>query len=390
MTTTKKMNEGAKVGRRSRVNSRTNNKVQSNNINTSVVADVVSDVLPSGSVDVLTIEGESGLQSGMVSVPVAVGLSDGSMSCDGGALSSGCEGGDTGRKSSGRNNATDQTNMAFELDTKESEDEKQKREDSLYNKVVARFTAPAFDRNAFAAPLIAAGLDFLDIANKVNEGRKEWEKLHPAPVCDVARVLAVCVSDYAKEFVDVVGIHPTNIKVSDVRVYSRPSGCLNARPLDADASASAVVRAVLSYRFKVADDDEIRKAQFARSLSYHNKLDDGLFAGIEMGYDDERILFDVRQRLAYLRERESSEVSKLRDNFMKVRARLDSAIHDVLAVCPSVAVARLGVNDDVFILPENITKEQRVLCGSQFAKIRNYRRTLTAINAKLWGVSVVL
>ena len=390
MTTTKKTNEGAKVGRRSsRVNSRTN-KVQSNNINTSAVADVVADVLPSGSVDVLTIEGESGLQSGVVSVPAAVGLSDGVAVPDGGALSSGCDGSDCGRKGTGRNNSADQTDLAFELDAKANEEEKQKKEDTLYNKVVARFTAPAFDRNKYAAPLIAEGLELTDIIARVNDARKEWENSHPAPVCDVARVLAVCVSDYAKEFVDVVGIHPTNIKVSDVRVYSRPSGCLCARPLDVDASASAVVRAVLSYRFKVDDDDAIRKAAFARSLDYHNKLDDGLFAGIEMNYDDERILEDCRRRLESLRRRESSEVATLRENFMKVRARLDAAITEVLAVCPSVAVARLGVNDDVFVLPDNITKEQRAVCGSQFSKIRGYRRSLTAINAKLWGVSVVL
>lgn len=385
--TTRKNSETSRKVRGSR---KVSEKVSANALQTVVNSVSVADVLTSGVSGVVTIQGESGLQAGMVSVPSSRGLSDGSQTSGGGALVSGSDGVDCGHKGKGRNNSTSQSDLAFELSAKESDDEKQKKEDTLYNKVVARFSAPAFDRNAYAAPLIAAGLDFVDIAQKVSEGKKEWEKLHPAPVCDVARVLAVCVSDFAREFVDVVGIHPSNINVSDVRVYSRPAGCLNARPLDVDASASAVVRAVLSYRFKVADDDAIRAARNARSIAYHNKLDDGLFAGIELGYDDERILFDCRQRLAYLRERESSEVSTLRANFIKIRARLDSAIADVLRVCPSVAVARLGVSDDVFVIPENITKEQRAICGAQFAKIRNYRRSLTAINAKLWGVSVVL
>ena len=120
MTTIKKSSATSRKSG-ARVNSRTN-KVQSSNINTSAVD--VSDILPSGSVDVQTIQGESGLQSGSVSVPAAVGLSDGSMTINGGALSSPAVGGGV-RSSKGRNNSADQTDLALSLDAKETEEQEQ-------------------------------------------------------------------------------------------------------------------------------------------------------------------------------------------------------------------------------------------------------------------------
>lgn len=320
-----------------------------------------------------------------VAAPAGAGLSDGVNFGMPAVLESPSVGG-VSAGVSGHNNTASQINAAFAA----NEAEENQKEERLYNKVVSRFLAPEFDKNAFAAGLIASGLDFTEIVAKVNEGRKAWEAANPAPACSVALVLSAC-GDYAKEFKQLVGVAPGDVKESDVRVYSRPAGVLVCRPLPGDASAAAIVRAVLSYRYKVADDLAIRERERARKRGYYNSLDTAARNGIDLGMSDEMILEDFKRRLSYARRDMDSETALLKNNFLTIRAKLENAIADVVRVCPSAAVSRYdGRGYDVFTLPENITKEQKALCGSQFAKVRNYRRQLTAINAKLFGVDVIL
>lgn len=319
-----------------------------------------------------------------VAAPAGSGLMDGTLSITRETPSAAVGGCSLGV--SGHNNSADQIACAIA----QNEAEESQKEERLYNKVVARFLAPEFDKNAFAAGLIASGLDFTEIVAKVNEGRKAWELEHPAPACSVALVLSAC-GDYEKEFKQLVGVAPADIKEGDVRVYSRPAGVLVARPLAGDASASAIVRAVLSYRYKVADDMAIKERERARKHGYFMGLDNAARNGIDLGLSNEEIMRDFERRLTYARFEMDSETALLRKNFLTIRAKLDEAINAVLAVCPGVALARYdGREFDVTVLPENITKEQKSLCGAQFAKVRNYRRQLTAINAKLWGVDVIL
>lgn len=319
-----------------------------------------------------------------VAAPAGAGLSDGTLSTTRETPSAAVGGVSSGV--SGHNNSADQIACAIA----QNESEESQKEERLYNKVVARFLAPEFDKNAFAAGLIASGLDFTEIVAKVNEGRKAWELEHPAPACSVGLVLSAC-GEYEKEFKQLVGVAPGDVKESEVRVYSRPAGVLVARPLAADSSASAIVRAVLSYRYKVADDLAIKERERARKHGYFMGLDNAARNGIDLGLSNEEILRDFERRLTYARFEMDSETALLKNNFLTIRAKLDNAIADVLRVCPSVALARFDSREfDVFTLPENITKEQKALCGAQFAKVRNYRRQLTAINAKLFGVDVIL
>lgn len=329
------------------------------------------------------------LASVNVSAPIGSGLSDGSVAPDGGMLSSPAVGGGV-RSGKGRNNSADQTNTSFELDAKESAEKEQKKEDTLYNKVVSRFLAPEFDKNAFAASLIAEGLEFTDILDRVNAARREWESAHPAPACSPALVLDVFKKEYAKEFTELVGVAPDGVVASDVRVFSRPAGCLVARPLASDASASAIVRAVLSYRWKIKDDDETRKRARARKNEYYSGLSMAARNGLDLGLTDDQIIEDFTCRLRRARNEMDSDTARLRSSFLKYRKQLDEAIARLVAVCPAACVARLGSSDNVFVLPENITKEQKSVCGVEFAKIRNIRRNMTALNAALWGVNVAI
>lgn len=329
------------------------------------------------------------LASVNVSAPDGIGLSDGTMSVDGGALSAPAVGGGV-RSGKGRNNSSDQLDTAIEMDVKENAEKEQKKEDTLYNKVVARFLAPEFDKNSFAASLIAEGLEFTAIVERVNAARREWDNNHPAPACSTALVLDVFKKEYEKEFTELVGVAPDGVAPSDVRIYSRPAGCLVSRPLAPDASASAIVRAVLSYRWKVKDDDEMKKRARARRNEYYSGLSMAARNGLDLGLSDDEIMKDFERRLMHARHEMDTDTARLRSSFLKYRKQLDDAIARLVAVCPAVAVARLGSSDDVFVLPENITKEEKSVCGVEFAKIRNIRRNMTAINAALWGVNVAV
>lgn len=322
-----------------------------------------------------------------VTAPAGAGVGASGVS-DGGALSSPAVGGGV-RSSKGRSNSTSQLENAVNEETKAKADEEQRKEDTLYNKIVARFLAPSFDRNAFARPLLASGLDFVEIANRVNDARKEWKKNHPAPDCTVSLVLDAC-KDYEKDFVSLVGCRPDDIKADNVRVFSRLGGALSSRPIEMGASASAIVRAVLSWRWYIKEQDETKKRMRVYENNYRGGLRSAARGGLDIGKSKDQIMHDFEMYLNQEINRADSETALLRSNFNKVRARLDSAIKEIISLCPSVAVARLGVSDDVFIIPENITKEQKAVCGAQFAKVRNYRRQLTAINSALWGVPVVL
>jgi len=112
--------------------------------------------------------------------------------------------------------------------------------------------------------------------------------------------------------------------------------------------------------------------------------------GLDLGLSDEQIIEDFTRRLRHARNEMDTDTARLRASFLRYRAQLDDAIARLVAVCPAVAVARLGSSDDVFVIPENITKEQKGVCGVEFAKIRNIRRNITALNAALWGVNVAI
>lgn len=288
----------------------------------------------------------------VVSAPNGSGLSDGTQSTDSNVLQSPATGGGI-RSGKGRNNSADQLEAAITI---EAEETAQKKEDTLYNKVVSRFLAPAFDKNAFAASLIADGLEFTEILSRVNDARKAWEAAHPAPACSVSLVLGVIKSDFEKDFTELVGVAPSDVAPENVRVYSRPAGCLVARPLDSDSSASSIVRAVLSYRYKVKDEEEIRKIKHARKLDYYCALSTAARNGLDLNLTDEEILSDFAKKLRYARNEMDSDTARIRKQYLKYRAQLDEAVARVVALCPSVVVARLGDSGNVFVMPENITK----------------------------------
>ena len=366
MATKKTSVSGAKVtGRKgSTKKAQTGAKVQSESINVSAVAGLVENVC-----------GGSGVGSG-ASAPSVSSLT--SPAVGGGVVSS-----------KGRANSADQLETAVSLAVAD-ENEKEER---LYKKLVRPFLAPEFDKNAFAAGMIAAGKNFTEILSAVTDAKKEFEKNNPAPSCDAAKVLAVAGSDFATEFKNLVGCLPSDINPAAVRVFSRPAGVLVSRPLPSDATAAAVVRAVLSWRWYVKEQHETAARAAARRSDYRSSLLTAARNGLDLGYTEERIIQEFTLTLRRAKEQIDGETALLRKNYLKYRRLVDEITAKIAVLCPSVVVARLGDNrgtENVFVLPENITKEQKAVCGCEFAKLRNYRRNLTAINAKLFGADVVL
>jgi hypothetical protein len=298
-------------------------------------------------------------------------------------------GGSTNKDKS-HNNATSQLDALITIE----EQEKQAKEDRLYNKIVRNFLAPVFDTDSRISELltghVAAGgaisaAVIAKVAEIVASEKKQFNENNPAPLCTPALVLD-SAKNFEKEFIDVVGVAPSAIKPSDVKTYSRSLGVLLAVNLPAGASAPAIVRAVLSYRHLLADQQA--KAKLARKDrdNYYDGLRAAARSGIELGFDDNKIIEDFKYYLNRLRENDSRELCRLRSNYYKIRERLDVVCADLAGLCPSL-VDMVGGS---YIVHLDRAKKMHISAKIQKEYISKYRSLvadLTRINAALFGVT---
>lgn len=195
----------------------------------------------------------------------------------------------------------------------------------LKDKVVNHFSAPKFDKNTFAAELIAAGKDFTDIVAAVNDGRKQWEKLHPSPVCNLELVKEYIAINLRDEFATVTGCNIDNV---DGRLYNDNGTIIGV--IDNDTTVSGIVSAVFSYRFYVEQQKKQAAITAERKAVYRTALYNFIAAGKKLGRTIEQITRDVESDYNWVTSDVSKTAGKLQNNINRIWAAINESEFDIL------------------------------------------------------------
>lgn len=195
----------------------------------------------------------------------------------------------------------------------------------LKAKIVNHFAAPEFDKNKFAAELIAAGKDFTEIVTAVNEGRKQWEKDHPAPACNIDLVKQYIARYRNSEFTAVTGC---NIADVDGRLYNDNGTVIGT--VDSDTTVNGIVSAVFSYRFFVAQQKKLTAIKAERKNVYHTALYNFIAAGKKLGLTVDEITRDVESDYNWVTSDVSKTAGKLQNNINRIWAAINESEFEIL------------------------------------------------------------
>lgn len=169
-----------------------------------------------------------------------------------------------------------------------------------------------------------------------------------APACTVGRVLVVIRRSFLREFVSLVGMSFANVvahirenglnnyswrlSVSVVRSNSVLSDFVSCVPVAAGASASAVVAALLSLREVSEFNRRLSAARSSDRSDYSTYIGLAVRLGKRLGFDLERVLFDVRSDFNYSSTSDYKERKQLRANLEKAVARINGANDLILSL----------------------------------------------------------
>ena len=275
----------------------------------------------------------------------------------------------------------------------ESETTLQAKEDTLYNKILRKFSVTPFDSDAATAAYISEAVTagvavtpaFLQfVSSEVKKQKDEYNATHQAPACSVSSVIDTIKNDYRKEWRELTQCDINGVTVDDIRIYSRQYGFLRCEPLNvnSDTTPAQIIRAVLSYRHKILDDIMTMRENVRRRSNYWSGLRTAARQALNLGYDKETIINDFSAVLRNILTKDTDDLVRLRKNLIKQRNELLAVSSEVLNLCPSCGFWWCGTP----VLNENITKDERARVGRQFSRVRAIRRNITALNAALFVV----
>lgn len=294
-------------------------------------------------------------------------------------------------KVSGHNNAASQIDALITIE----ETEEKAKEDRLYNKVVSHFLAPSFDSDKRKADLLTGHVlaggsispaIIAKVDDMVSEEKKVFEKNNPAPLCTPALVLDLIKKEYANEFASVVGCPVSEVALSDVKTYSRSLGVLVSVSIPADATAQMIVRSVLSYKYLLLDRAAKAKERRNNNANYYDGMQLAVRSGLELGRSEDQIINDVKYYLSIIRENDSKELCKLRNNYYKIREKIDNLSLDIYNACPAL----VDVWDGAYIVRLDRVKSVSIPAKVKTDLLCKYRgavKDLTRINMALFGVT---
>lgn len=230
-------------------------------------------------------------------------------------------------KNNGHNNSADQMQSAVIMESLNTEPENVR---DLQKVILSHFSAPEFDSNTFAAELIAQGLPFTEIAQKVSEAKKAFQAENPAPNCSADDVLRVVSESYKETFkavtgadietlTDIVCYVPT-LPLSVARADSEIKDFVSSSALPLDASPSALVSALLSIRHFVNARRAIAQAKASEESSLRSSLRNFARAAKRLGWDVERLQFEAKNAYNYTTTSDHKQRTQLEDNLKKMRA----------------------------------------------------------------------
>lgn len=275
----------------------------------------------------------------------------------------------------------------------ENEETLQEKENTLYSKILRKYSVTPFDSDAATAAYISEAVTagvavtpaFLQfVSGEVKKQKDEYNAAHQAPECTVQSVIDTIKNDYRKEWRELTQCDIENVTVDDIRIYSRQYGFLRCEPLKvtSETTPAHIIRAVLSYRHKVIDDIMTSRESARRRTSYWSGLRGAARQALNLGFDRDTIINDFTAVLNHILNKDTDDLIRLRKNLIKQRNELLTVSSEILNLCPSCGFWWCGTP----VLNENITKDQRARVGRQFAKVRTIRRNITALNAALFDV----
>lgn len=194
----------------------------------------------------------------------------------------------------------------------------------LKAKVIRAFSAPEFDKNSFAAEMIKAGKDFMEILAAVNEGKKAWDEKHLAPAYSTTLLKNWIKANINDDFSTVCGC---NIDDVDGKTYSNTGAIL-----ETCETLAGNVSAIFSYRFKVQADNKAAKIQSERK-SIYREGSFNLVRGAKLaGYDLERVIRDIRDAWGWVEGSDSKTALRIKSNIQNITGRLNETEIPLLTV----------------------------------------------------------
>ena len=185
----------------------------------------------------------------------------------------------------------------------------------LKAKVIRAFSAPEFNKNEFAAEMIKAGKDFMEILAAVNEGKKAWDEKHPAPSFSTTLLKEWIKNNINDDFTTVCGC---NIEDVDGKTYSNTGAIL-----ETCETLAGNVSAIFSYRFKVQADNKAAKVQSERRAIYREGCYNLVRGAKLAGYDLERVISDIRDAWNWVQGSDSKTALRIKSNIQNITGRLN-------------------------------------------------------------------
>lgn len=226
----------------------------------------------------------------------------------------------------------------------------------LSTKLVGNFAAPEWSGSA--ADTVKESLNMMLASGVINQDQRDqmWRAAAKnagvdltAPVCSIARVLAVIRRDnLVPDLVSLVGwsfsairdhikAHGLNcyswrLGVGAVRSNSVADDFLTVTSVGPDASPSAIVGALLSLANYVDFSRRLSAARAADRSDYSTFIGLAVRLAKRLGYDVDRVLFDARQQYEYCATSDAKERKQLRKNLATAVDAINVANDTILSL----------------------------------------------------------
>jgi hypothetical protein len=244
------------------------------------------------------------------------------------------------------------------------------------SKVAAHFAAPEWSgAAAVRAALAPLGLDDEQVnAAVAAAARKSGLDLSPR-FCSIPRVLAVIRANYRNEFNRVcgcsfdaclnffrnalsggerVGTYAASLPASLIQPNSKESEFIRCQPLAPDASAYAVVGAVLSFRWVAEFRRGLAAACAAARSTASNNLDNAVRCGRLLGWSRSDFLALVAERwdaVNLLDDKQARKLSASLSRQLLALAAVDARLVVALPACSDIDTSGAFVVADGYTLP---------------------------------------
>lgn len=243
----------------------------------------------------------------------------------------------------------------------------------LKAKVSRAFDAPEFDKNSFAASMIAAGKDFMEILAAVNEAQKKWNKEHPAPLYSFEIIKKHILDNYSNEFETLCGCKVSEA-TNEVWSVDVETNSLTSTPLETSATVSQIITAIFSVRTKAKYYATLAQKQADAWKTYFSAIMFAVQAQRKLGIDNARMMQDLEAAQAAAQAEASEEREAAKIDAKRLFLNIFAAQERYFKVCATFAKYATFESDDYMEFSEATPK----LGKAKVCKLNSDMRTFAS------------